>query len=365
MENKTVHILLVEDNEDHCKLVSRAFESRGWGGTLRVVATLREARACMKQSHPDLVIADLRLPDGQGIDLVRVPHDGAPYPVIVMTSHGDEQHAVEAMKAGALDYVVKSEVTLADMPHSAQRALREWQVTMKRKEAEEVLKLTNERLRTLTIQLSAAEEAERKRISRDLHDQFGQTLTCLKYDLSWLASSVTDNGLVESRASFLDKIHSMTALVDSTIHSVRHISSFLRPLVLDDFGLVAALEWLGEDLEARTHLPCHVVIAPQAYKVPLHESQSTTLFRIAQELLTNVMRHAQASRIQVVFSVEADMFTLEVCDNGKGIKEDEIPGSGSYGLRGIRERTWLLGGDFSLHGQPGTGTTAKVRIPTG
>ena len=146
MEHKTAHILLVEDNEDHCKLVSRAFESRGWGGTLRVVATLREARACMKQSHPDLVIADLRLPDGQGIDLVRVPNDGAPYPVIVMTSHGDEQNAVEAMKAGALDYVVKTRETLADMPHMAERALREWQVTMKRKEAEEALQGLREEL---------------------------------------------------------------------------------------------------------------------------------------------------------------------------------------------------------------------------
>ena len=213
------------------------------------------------------------------------------------------------------------------------------------------------------MQCGLAHCIKRKRIARELHDQFGQTLTLLKFELAELADCVTEKSPATSHSLFFDRIHSMNALVDSTIHSVRHISSILRPSILDDFGLISALEWLGEDFEERTHLPCTLSIDPHIAQISLKEAQTTTLFRIAQELLTNVLRHAQATQVELVFSLESNGFMLHVRDNGQGITEEQVSGADSFGLRGIRERAWLLGGDFILQGQPGKGTSAKVRIP--
>jgi len=232
-----------------------------------------------------------------------------------------------------------------------------------RKQAEGALQESNERLRTLHVQLSAAEEAGRKRMARELHDQFGQTLTLLKFELSELSDCVFHNGLVQSGSPASDKLKSITTLVDSTIKGVRNISSFLRPPILDDFGLIPALEWLGEDLQERTHVPCSISIDPQLTHLSLTEAQTTTLFRIAQELLTNVIRHANASHVKLEFKKESNAFILDVCDNGQGIRKENLSGSDSFGLRGIRERAWLLGGHFTIQGQPGKGTTATARIP--
>ena len=140
-----VQILLVEDNQAHAELICRAFEPQAAGVMLTVVHTLQQAYAVVRASAPDLIIADLRLPDGQGMDLLPVERGDMPYPVVIMTSYGDEHVAVEAMKAGALDYVVKSEVTFADMPHIAERALREWMHIIERKRAEQALRKSEER----------------------------------------------------------------------------------------------------------------------------------------------------------------------------------------------------------------------------
>ena len=142
MSTKTVHILVVEDDESHAELIRRAFEGRSRSKILKVVKSLREARDCLEHSKPDLVITDLRLGDGDGIELVPAPDDDNAYPLMVMTSYGDEKIAVEALKAGALDYVVKSKETLADMPHIAERAQREWEAVSRRRRAERAMQFT-------------------------------------------------------------------------------------------------------------------------------------------------------------------------------------------------------------------------------
>jgi PAS domain S-box-containing protein len=149
MQGKTTHILLVEDEEAHAELIRRAFESQAGRVGLTVVQSLREAHTHLAASLPDLVIADLRLPDGNGLELVPDGEANSPYPVVVMTSHGDEHVAVEALKAGALDYVVKSEATLAEMTHTVDRALRQWAHLIERKQAEEALRASEERFRAI------------------------------------------------------------------------------------------------------------------------------------------------------------------------------------------------------------------------
>lgn len=141
MDKPIVHILLVEDNREHAERVCSAFKSRAKSETVKVVGTLHEARACLKQAVPDLVIADIRLPDGKGIDLLEVDERDRLYPVMLMTTQNEEQSAVEAMKAGVLDYVVKTEETLAAMPHFAERALREWATTTQHQQGLEPAKV--------------------------------------------------------------------------------------------------------------------------------------------------------------------------------------------------------------------------------
>lgn len=155
MGRKTTHILLVEDEEAHGELIRRAFETQAEGVTLTVVRTLREARATLAESTPDLVIADIRLPDGNGLEILPPEKEGVCFPVVVLTGHGDERAAVEAMKRGALDYVVKSEATLANTPHITSRTLREWGHITARKRAEDALRRSENELRVIAENVPA------------------------------------------------------------------------------------------------------------------------------------------------------------------------------------------------------------------
>ena len=154
MNEKPIHILMVEDNEAHAELVRRAFESHGYMCRLTVAGTLEKALFHLEDAVPDLVIADLLLPDGTGMELLPAEEKDRRFPLIVMTSHGDEQVAVEAIKAGALDYVVKSDVTIADMPHISKRALREWALINERRRAETALRESEARYRALSENMS-------------------------------------------------------------------------------------------------------------------------------------------------------------------------------------------------------------------
>jgi hypothetical protein len=150
MSEKKINILLVEDEESHADLICRSFDSTSEPVSVTVTYNLHEAHTSISKSTPDLIIADFLLPDGKGIELIPADKEKPLYPVIILTSHGDEKVAVEAMKAGAFDYIVKSEVTLGDMPRICERIMREWNHTVKRKKTEEALQASEERLRSLS-----------------------------------------------------------------------------------------------------------------------------------------------------------------------------------------------------------------------
>jgi len=229
-----------------------------------------------------------------------------------------------------------------------------------RKRAEEEVKQSRELLRALSAHLQSIREEERTMIAREIHDELGQALTGLKMDLSALQKGLRKTGELDF-ARLTEKTSTMSELVDSTIQTVRKIATDLRPGILDDLGLVAAIEWQAQDFQKRTGINCSLKAGVD--EVEMNADRSTALFRIFQETLTNVARHSAATEVEVMLSQYGDQIALEIKDNGKGISQAEISGRRSLGLLGMRERAQLLGGDLKISGTPNEGTTVTARIP--
>ena len=210
-------------------------------------------------------------------------------------------------------------------------------------------------LRALAARLQSIREEERKRVAREIHDQLGQALTAIKIDVSGLLRQWPAGQCQPEKSG------SILTLVDETIHSVRRISTELRPGILDDLGLVATVEWAGEEFEARTGTICRLDL-PQD-DVAVNPERATAVFRILQETLTNVARHAEASQVVVRLVQEHGDLTLEVRDNGRGMPADDSSRSASLGILGMRERAMLIGGTLTITGAPGKGTIVRVTIP--
>jgi len=227
------------------------------------------------------------------------------------------------------------------------------------KRAEEEIRKSRERLRNLTGRLQSLLEEERSRISREIHDELGQALTALKMDLSLTRRSLVSGGLAKQS----EEIQESERAVKRIISTVRKIATDLRPGILDELGVAAAIEWMAKDFENRTGIGCKVSI--QGVDKISDTTIGTAIFRIVQEALTNVMRHAAASRVKVSLEKKGHTLIVEVRDNGIGITEGGIAGSKSLGLIGIRERVRLLEGKVVIHGAPGEGTSVKVTLPDG
>ncbi len=222
--------------------------------------------------------------------------------------------------------------------------------------AVEQLENSRAQLLRLTQHEQLQREADRARMAREVHDELGQAMTGLKMDLAWLQKH-TKSG----QRGLLHKYQDMTELVDSTIKGVRRIATELRPGMLDDLGLVPAMEWQLQEFQKRSGIKCG--FASSVEEVALKAEDATTLFRILQETLTNVARHASASAVDVTLDEVQGYVRLRVQDNGRGITESEMVGSKSFGLLGIRERVNMRSGEFSIHGAPGEGTTVEIRLP--
>ena len=230
-----------------------------------------------------------------------------------------------------------------------------------RKRADEALKKGSEQLRALSASLSSAREEEGTRIARELHDELGATLTSLKWDLESINKICAEPPDLKGASALREKIKEMMALIDDTITAVVRISSELRPSVLDDLGLVDAIEWQAQQFEARSGILCQ--IDNFVGDLTLSPDQSTAIFRILQEALTNVLRHAQATRVRITIAKESGEFVLEIRDNGRGITEDESAASWSLGLIGMRERALIVKGTIQLTGIEGKGTVLTLRLP--
>ncbi len=221
---------------------------------------------------------------------------------------------------------------------------------------EDELRSSQEKLRHLAAHQLSAREEERTSIARAIHDDLGQALTALKMDLAWLRKRSP-----EDKKTYLEKLQSMTSFINTTILTVRRIATNLRPGLLDDIGLVAAIEWQVEEFQKRTEIKTDVAV--RTNNVGLTEEKRTAIFRIFQETLTNVARHADASRVSICLRKRAQSLELEVRDNGRGITEEQIADHHALGIMGIRERVRMMGGKVQINGAPDKGTKVLVTIP--
>jgi signal transduction histidine kinase len=225
-----------------------------------------------------------------------------------------------------------------------------------RKRAEEQFTETLEQLRALTARIQRVREEERASIAREIHDELGQACTAIKMDLALIGRKITGR-----QTQLRAKIESSMRLVDDMIVTLRRIASDLRPRTLDDLGLAAALEWQGQEFEKRTGIHCRVALPPEPLN--LDSERAIAIFRIFQESLTNVARHAQATSVEAHLEMEGDELIFSVHDNGKGFDAQQAKARKSLGLVGMQERAHLLNGEVSIQGTPGSGTTLILRIP--
>ncbi|HEY6320532.1 MAG TPA: ATP-binding protein [Thermoanaerobaculia bacterium] len=235
-------------------------------------------------------------------------------------------------------------------------------VTEKRRNAEQ-LRQSHAGLRALSERLRAAREEEGARIARKVHDEVGQILTALRLDVGWLERQLESLALSApaAREALAGKLQDMSQLLDLASDAVHHVISELRPGILDELGLEAAVEWYVAELEKRTGITCRLVDTMAGAR--LSPDQATALFRILQEALTNVVRHAGAATVDIRLAAEAGRVTMEISDDGRGIPEDKIGDSRSIGLLGMRERARALGGEVVIRRQFTAGTTVEVILP--
>lgn len=239
-------------------------------------------------------------------------------------------------------------------------SLLSWIVDKLRRASEEII-ASREELRDLSEQQRSVRDAEQKRIAREIHDELGQELTGLKLGIHLLKRKITGKVDGDTRSAIETEIDGLSKRVDSTIGAVRRIATDIRPSVLDDFGLVAAIDWQTNEFGERSGLDC--IFSSNVSNLDIDPDSSTAIFRIFQEALTNVARHAKANRVRVKIELRGSTVSLTVADNGKGIDKEVLKRSKSLGMLGMRERARLIGGSVAVSRSDDGGTRVELIAP--
>src|SRR5436853_183276 len=340
-------ILLVDDEPKSLFALQELLSTLGQN--LMIAQSGEEALRLALKNDFAVILLDVRMPGIDGFEtarLIRSRERSRLTPIIFLTAAADEMTSMfRGYEAGAVDYLQKPVVP------EILKAKVAVLVELFRKS--ERLRESEEKLRRLAAHLISVREEERAHIAREIHDELGQVLTGLKMEVTWLAKRLKEKPLVE-------KTDSMCKLIDTTVQTVRKIATGLRPEMLDDMGRVAAVAWQAKEFQKRTGIRCRAKLPPE---VKLDIDVSTTMFRIFQEILTNVARHSRATRVDMELTVNEDRVGLEVIDNGVGIADSDLNGKKSLGLLGMHERALLFGGEVKISGTAGHGTRVSVSIP--
>lgn len=346
-----LQILNLEDNPNDYELIRAALEDYGIKCDVVRVETKKEYVAALNAGGIDLILADYSLPGFDGISALDLA-SGRSTPFVFVSGQIGEEFAIEALKKGATDYVFKNRID--KLGPAVKRAVLEARERAERKAAEEDLRRSRERLRNLSAHLEKVREEERIRIAREIHDELGQALTALKMETAWFRRYAGSKEVSEKAAG-------MSLLLDSTISSMKKIISQLRPGVLDHLGLVAAMEWQAREFQERTGILLEFV--PGIEETEPSAEVATAVFRIFQEALTNIARHAEATKAEASLELTEGKIILTVEDNGRGIRDEQLANLKSFGIIGIRERALFLGGNVTISGHEGKGTILELVLP--
>lgn len=349
-------VLLVDDNP--AKLTALATVIDDMGLDVATATSGREALRLLLQRDFAVILLDVKMPEMDGFETAALIHGrpkSAHTPIIFVTAEAStDSESIRGYTSGAVDYIfspIVPEVLRAKIRVFVDLFYLQRTLTLQAEELQRSKRL----LRELASYQEQIKEEERKRIAREIHDQLGQSLLALRIDISMLYESAS-----ALQPEFNKKAGDVLNHIDTAIRSVRGIINDLRPPVLD-LGLPAAIEWQLEEFRQRTGIACSIRAREEDFHCDLDDKRATTLFRILQESLSNITRHAQATRVDIELYREGRLLHLQIKDNGVGMKDARK--TSSFGLVGMEERVSMLGGAFNIDSAPDQGTTLTIAMP--
>ena len=357
--NQLPNLLIVDDTEDNLALLE-AVISRIQVNLIKA-SSGKEALEKTWGIELALAIIDVRMPIMDGFELAQKlnePRSDSKVPIIFLTANYDLD-AVEGYESGAVDYLYKpinrrilqSKINVfLDLFNQKQKIVHHTELL---RESSGELKKSLEQLHSLAKYTENAREYERKSIARELHDDLGQALTAVKIDLGIIRQIVQEENV-------LSKIEKVTILVSDTIKTVQRLTSQLRPEIIDDLGLEAAIKWYTKEFGTRNNIE---IFLDMDSEIPLSPDDSITLFRIMQESLTNIARHAAATNIEISLLCTGKKINFSISDNGNGIPDEKLHSKKSFGIIGMRERAVTLGGTFEIYNKSDKGTVVSLSFP--
>jgi signal transduction histidine kinase len=354
-------ILVVDDERNMRDVISQILSYSGYDCT--AVTNGEEALTYMRTHPVDVLITDIVMPGMDGIELTGRVKKEFDADIMVMTGYAKNYSFEEIIEKGANDFIEKP-IRTNELIVRLKRIIKERSVLNDRNRVQAALVKSEGRLRALAVRLKETEENLRKELARELHDRVGQNLTALNLNLSGIRDKMPRDAVEKNGNLFED---SMKLIVETTDH-IRDVMARLRPVGLDEYGLVSALNWYGKRFSTRTGIPVNVY--DNGYEKRLSPSLETEFFRISQEALTNIAKHAKADRVDIFLTSRNDGVTLSISDNGTGfnmesvISESSRPGDRKtgWGLISMNERTNAVKGELRIDSIPGQGTTVEISV---
>lgn len=349
-------VLHLEDSGIDHDLVRFTLRNSDYAYVLERVETLDAFVARVRQGELDAIVADYRLPGFTAVDAWNALHGPdapaeAPPPFIILSGAIGEAAAVDAVKQGISDYLLKDDIGKLD--HVISRALEVAETRRAKARADAELAASERRLAELTEYLQESIEQERAAIAREVHDDIGGSLTAVKFDLAWIQRN-------SKEADCVDHARAAAEMLQHAIGASQRILLNLRPAILDQ-GLVAAVQWLAGDFERRTGVVTSVHSSSE--RVEATKAIQLVAYRTTQEALTNIAKHAQATRVKVELSDAHGVLTLEITDNGQGLDRSALTKPRAFGIQGLHERAKTVDGWLDVSSRPGQGTAIILSVP--
>jgi signal transduction histidine kinase len=347
---RSLRVLHLEDSEVDHELTVAHLRRAGCDVQMLRVESEAGFRAALEDDW-DAILSDYNLPGFSGLAALEILRaSGRLLPFIIVSGEIGEDTAVQAMRKGANDYLLKS--NLMRLAPALEHAIEANETRRARVAADRELAASRQQLSALAQHLQTSVEAERAAIAREIHDDVGGALTALKFDLAWIARHNQDPDVQQKAQSALD-------MAAHAIEASQRVMHNLRPAILEQ-GLVAALQWMTQRFEKRTGIECTFRTSHDHLELP--SGVPLVAYRAVQEALTNVSKHAEATRTAVDLSLAGGVLSIEVSDNGRGLTADDLAKARSFGIRGLRERADTVGGWVDLSSGP-TGTTLILSVP--